>query len=41
VITPQVVDWLLYNRFDLRAEVEAMEPKTSTSVILLPHPAPA
>lgn len=36
MITPQVVDWLLYNRFDLRAEIEVLEPKTSASVITLP-----
>jgi DNA-directed RNA polymerase specialized sigma24 family protein len=35
-ITPRVIDWLLYNRRDLRALVEAMEPSSSTSLVQIP-----
>lgn len=35
-LTPQIVDWLLYNRHDIRREVDAIEPKTSTSIVHLP-----
>lgn len=32
-ITPRVVDWLLYNRRDLRALVDALEPRGSSGVV--------
>ncbi len=34
-ITPQQVDWLLYNLPTLRAMVDAMEPRVSTSIVEL------
>lgn len=34
-ITPRLVDWLLYNLPSLKARVEAIEPRTSTSLVTL------
>jgi RNA polymerase sigma factor (sigma-70 family) len=34
-ITPKMVDWILYNMSSLHAQVEALEPRVSTSVVVL------
>lgn len=34
-ITPKMVDWILYNMPVLRDQIEAIEPRTSTSVVVL------
>lgn len=33
-ISPKMIDWILYNLPFLRAQVEALEPRTSTSVVV-------
>ena len=33
-ITPKMVDWILYNMSSLHAQVEALEPRVSTSVVV-------
>ena len=34
-ITPKMVDWILYNMPALRDQIEALEPRSSTSVVVL------
>ncbi|MDI3548147.1 MAG: hypothetical protein PWR10_1799 [Halanaerobiales bacterium] len=34
-ITPKMVDWILYNLPLLRNQIEAIEPRTSTSIVTL------
>ena len=34
-ITPKMVDWILYNMPMLRDQIEAIEPRSSTSVVAL------
>ncbi|HHV79074.1 MAG TPA: hypothetical protein GXX40_05610 [Firmicutes bacterium] len=36
-VSPKMIDWLLYNLVALRQQVNALEPKTSTSVVVLCH----
>ncbi|AYO30614.1 sigma-70 family RNA polymerase sigma factor [Biomaibacter acetigenes] len=33
-ITPKMIDWILYNMKEIRAQIEDIEPKSSSSVVV-------